>query len=154
MSDITTNENGSSSADILTERPAKRICSLFFIFIEPKAILSIPVAKRKRKIRTILTRSTLCSVFLSDLGALLQWLVLEHVTTLFHISALTRCDNTPACSWATRMFPKSRIGARLVRALALRQRIRYASPMATIHVAGKDNDIADIPSRSIRPEHR
>ena len=85
---------------------------------------------------------------------LLQWLVLEHLAITRHRSALTRCDNTPACSWATRMSPKSRIGARLVRALALRQRIRHASPMVTLHVAGKGNDIADIPSRSFRPEHR
>ena len=85
---------------------------------------------------------------------LLQWLVLEYIAVIHHNSALTRCDNSPACSWATRMSPKSIIGAQLVRALAVRQRIRHASPMVTLHVAGKDNDIADIPSRSFWPEHR
>jgi len=85
---------------------------------------------------------------------LLQWLVLKHIAVTRHRSALARCDNTPACSWATRMSPKSKIGTRLMRALALWQRLQHASPMVTLHVAGKSNDIADIPSRSFRPEHR
>ena len=97
------------------------------------------------------------SITNSDLemaAILIQWLVLEHITITMHRSALARSDNTPACSWATKMSPKSRISARLVRALALRQRICQAAPMYTIHVAGKANDIADIPSRSFRDSHR
>ena len=65
---------------------------------------------------------------ISDLemaALLLQWLVLEHIAITRHRSALTRCDNSPACSWATRMSPKSVVGARLVRALSVRQRIYH-----------------------------
>jgi len=52
------------------------------------------------------------------------------------------------------MSPKFAIASRLVRALALCQRICQAAPMATIHVAGKANNIADIPSRSFCEGHR
>ena len=85
---------------------------------------------------------------------LLAWLVLEQIADTHHRSALARSDNTPTYAWATRMSPKSKIGARLVRALAMRQRVMCAAPMITLHVAGKANDIADIPSRSFRHGHR
>ena len=52
------------------------------------------------------------------------------------------------------MSPKSDIAARLVRALALRLRVCAASTPTIIHVAGKENDIADIPSRSFLPSSR
>ena len=93
------------------------------------------------------------SITNSDLemaAILLQWLVLDHITTTLHRSTLSRSNNTPACSWATRMSPKSKIAARLIRALALIQRICQAAPMYTLYVTGKDNDIADIPSRFFR----
>ena len=99
-------------------------------------------------------RGTITNSDLEMAAILLQWLILEQIATTRHRSALARSDNTPACSWATKMSPKNPIAARLVRALALRQRICQASPMATIHVAGKANDIADIPSRSFRKGHR
>lgn len=99
-------------------------------------------------------RGTITNSDLEMAAILIQWLILEQIGTPFHTSALVRSDNTPACSWATRMTPKSKIAARLVRALALRQRISQSSPMITLHVAGKANDIADIPSRSFRLGHR
>ena len=99
-------------------------------------------------------KGTITNSDLDMAAILLAWLILEQIAPTHHMSALARSDNTPACSWATKMSPKSVIAARLVRALALRQRICQASPMATIHVAGKANDIADIPSRSFRKGHR
>jgi len=53
----------------------------------------------------------------------LQWLVLEMIAPMYHISALARSDNSPACSWATCISLKSAIVARLVWVLALHQRI-------------------------------
>ena len=67
---------------------------------------------------------------------------------------LAWCDNTPACSLATRMSPKSKTGARLVRDLTLRQRILHTSPMVTLHMARKGNNTVNIPSSSFRPEYR
>jgi len=83
---------------------------------------------------------------------LLQWLVLEHIAQTHHRSVLARYENKRTCSCATRMSPKSKKGARLVRALALCQRISHAAPMVTLYMAGKGNDVADVPSRSFRPE--
>ena len=97
------------------------------------------------------------SITNSDLemaAILLQWIVLEMITPTRHRSVLARSDNSPACSWATRMSPKSAVAVKLVQALALRQRICQTSPMTTLHVAGKANNIADIPSRSFREGHR
>ena len=70
-----------------------------------------------------------------------------------HCSALYHSDNTPACAWVTQMSPKSKISAGLVRVPALRQHIFQDPPMYTIHVAGKANDMSDIPSRSFRLGH-
>ena len=84
----------------------------------------------------------------------MQWLILEATTDTRHLTLLLHCDNTPAVSWATRMSPKSAVAARLVRALALRHRVSAAAPSIIVHVAGKDNDIADIPSRSFLPGSR
>ena len=84
----------------------------------------------------------------------LAWLILEQITPTHHQSTLARRDNTPACSWATRMSPKSTISDRLVRTLALRQSLCHTGPMATIHVAGKANAISDISSHSFREGHR
>ena len=85
---------------------------------------------------------------------LLQWVVLDKISTTHHRSALTRSENLSVCSWATRMSPKSAIAARLVRALTLHQRICQAAPMYTLHVAVKANNIADMPPRSFRDGHR
>ena len=97
------------------------------------------------------------SIINSDLemvAILLHWLVLEMITPTHHCSVLVCSNNSPACSWATHVSPKSEIAARLVRALALRQRIYQAAHMTMLHVTGKANDISDIPSQSFRDGHR
>ena len=108
----------------------------------------------KRVVSDTNSKGTITNSDLEMAAILLQWLVLEQIATTHHRSALARSDNTLACSWATRMSPKNPIAARLVRALALRQRICHGSTMANIHVARKANDLADIPSRSFRHGHR
>jgi len=77
---------------------------------------------------------------------LVAWIVLEDIAATKHKSSLLRCDNTPACSWATRMSPKSKITVILVRALTLCQNLYQAAPMSTVHEAGENNDISGIPS--------
>ena len=51
---------------------------------------------------------------------LLQWLILNHIESPMHFSALSRSDNTPVYAWATKKSPKAKISARLVLAMALR----------------------------------
>ena len=52
------------------------------------------------------------------------------------------------------MSPKSKIAARLVRALAICQRVMEAPPMITLHVTRKSNNILDVPSRVFCLGHR
>jgi len=68
---------------------------------------------------------------------LLQWMVLDQIAHMYHKSVLMRSDNTPACSWATKMSMKLAIAACLIRVIALRQRICQAVIMTTLHVVGR-----------------
>ena len=53
------------------------------------------------------------------------------------------------CSWVRHLnSTRSRIGARLLRALALRIRALHASPLTAHSVAGKHNTMADVSSRT------
>ena len=81
---------------------------------------------------------------------LLQWLVLEMVVgdlKYKHVAAWS--DNTPTVGWAKKSkSTKSVIGQRLISALTIRQRKVHASPLATSHIAGIANHMADAASRS------
>ena len=93
------------------------------------------------------------SITNSDLemaGLLLCWLVLEYVAPdLHHKHAALFCDNSPTVAWVRRMAAKgSRVAGLLLMALALRMKVRATSPLTTLHIAGEQNSIADIPSRS------
>ena len=90
---------------------------------------------------------------ISDLemaGILLLWLCLEGVTqNLSHKHVALFSDNSPTVSWVDRMASrKSRVAARLVRALALRLNLSRVCPLTPVHIPGVENALADIPSRS------
>lgn len=58
-------------------------------------------------------------------------------------------DNAPTVAWAQRLAAKSALVAgQLIRALALQLKAMKASPLSTLHIAGVENSITDIPSRS------
>ena len=94
------------------------------------------------------------SLTINDLemaGILLQWLVLEHISpiTLQHRNPLIFCDNTSAVAWTHKFSTTtSTVAAHLLMALALRQHVHRSSPLLVASIAGVDNDIADVPSRS------
>jgi hypothetical protein len=83
-------------------------------------------------------------------GLLLHYLVLEQITeTLVHKHAAAWCDNTSTVSWARRLSSsKSLAGQRLVRALSIRHLITCSSPLAPWSIAGSNNNMADLASRS------
>ena len=82
-------------------------------------------------------------------GLLLHYLVLENLTDLKHVHVAAWCDNTPTVSWANKLnSAKSRVAARLVRALSLRIQVNEASPLITVSIAGTDNVMADVASRA------
>jgi hypothetical protein len=85
-------------------------------------------------------------------GLVLGWLVLEHVVadlTFKHVGMF--CDNTSAVAWAYKGSTSTSIAAaRLLRLLSIRQRVRQASSLIPMNIAGKDNAMADIPSRAFK----
>ncbi len=93
------------------------------------------------------------SISISDLemtGFLILWFVIEATApTLLEQSFALFSDNSPSISWATRLASRrSLIGARLIRALALRMKLNKCCPITPLHVAGKQNIMADVASRS------
>ena len=84
-------------------------------------------------------------------GLLLHYLVLEAVVPLRHTQAAAWVDNTSAVSWANKLSSKrSKVGQQLVRALAFRFIANESSHLAAMSIAGKDNKLADLASRSFR----
>ena len=58
-------------------------------------------------------------------------------------------DNSPTVHWVQRLAAKhSAIAMQLIRALALRLQLARASPLTPMHIAGVNNSLTDIPSRS------
>ena len=84
--------------------------------------------------------------------------VLHEAVLETHLGAAMRaahlvigCDNSPAVSWTTRMATRSAspIAYRLLRGLAMRQRVTRSAPPTVYHVAGINNILADVASRPI-----
>eukprot|EP00978_Attheya_sp_CCMP212_P040427 scaffold220494_cov32-Attheya_sp.AAC.1 len=85
-------------------------------------------------------------------GVLLHMLVLETLVPLKHRCApVALCDNTPAVSWSTKLSCKaeSAVAPRLLRGLAMRQRTLQAVSPNVGSIAGINNKLADVVSRTI-----
>jgi hypothetical protein len=85
-------------------------------------------------------------------GVLLHYAALEQlVPDLSHVQVAIGCDNTPAVAWTQRMATRasSPVAYRLLRGLAMRQRATHAAPPAIYHVAGDQNTLADVASRTL-----
>ncbi len=83
-------------------------------------------------------------------GLVLLWLTMEEVCGPLEEKRLTLFNNnSPTIRWATKLASKrSTVAEHLVQALALRAKLQKACPFTPLHIAGKQNAIADIPSRS------
>ena len=96
---------------------------------------------------------TLTNSDLEMAAVVLQLNVLEPlVPTMHHKSTHIHSNNTPSVAWLTKMATKtanSDAAHRLVRGLALRQRMLHSAPVSITHVAGTANNLADIASRAI-----
>ena len=83
-------------------------------------------------------------------GFLITWLIME--TTCADVrqkNVALFSDNSPSISWVERLASRrSLVGSRLVRALALRMKICGVCPLTPLHVAGIQNSMADVASRS------
>ena len=83
---------------------------------------------------------------------LLHYLVLEQLgVDLEDAHAATWCDNTSATAWVRNNNAKSSVVAqRLLRALYLRHAANKSSPLAPWNIAGANNNMADLASRSFK----
>jgi len=83
-------------------------------------------------------------------GLVLLWLVMEDVCNpppASHVALFS--DNQPTVHWVQRLTSKSSaVAGQLLRALALRLKLKEASPLTPLHIRGIENAITDIPSRS------
>ncbi len=73
------------------------------------------------------------------------------VSSMHHKSMQIHSDNTPSVAWLTKMATKtanSDAAHRLVRGLALRQRMLHSAHVSITHVGGSNNNLADIASRA------
>ena len=86
-------------------------------------------------------------------GLLMLWLVMEEVCEVRDAHVALFSDNSPTVHWVQRLAAKhSEIAMQLVRALALRLQLAQASPLTPLHIAGVNNTLTDIPSRSFGSE--
>ena len=83
-------------------------------------------------------------------GLLLTWLIMEEMCTPLHERNIALfSDNQSSVHWVDRMATrKSAVGAQLLRGLAFRLKIHRCCPITPLHVAGKENSMADVASRS------
>ena len=89
-------------------------------------------------------------------GLLLLWLVMEQVCgNLREKNVALFSDNSPTVGWVRRLATRgSLVSAHLIRALALRLKLNGTCPITPLHIAGEENSMTDIPSRSFGSEKR
>jgi len=62
-------------------------------------------------------------------------------------------DNSPMVGWVCHLATKgSMVSAHLIRVLALRLKLNGTCPITPLHIAGEENSMTDIPSRSFGRE--
>jgi hypothetical protein len=93
---------------------------------------------------------TLTNSDLEMAAALLHYMVLQTEVDLRFKRSGTLSDNTPTVAWTKRMADRSQspTAGRLLRGLAAVQRASQAGPYTVGSVAGVDNEMADVASRS------
>ena len=101
-------------------------------------------------------QGTITNSDLEMAGLLILWLVIEAICpNLRGKNVALFSDNTPTVSWVQRLASKrSRVGEQLIRALALRLKTTGCCPLTPIHVAGSQNGMADMASRSFGSERK
>ncbi len=82
-------------------------------------------------------------------GLLVFWLVMEEVCVVKNSHVALFSDNSPTVHWVEKLAAKhSKVAMQLICALALRLQLAKTPPLTLLHIAGVDNALTDIPSRS------
>jgi hypothetical protein len=127
------------------------------IFGENKAC--IPTVFRwewPKEINDLYHNNAITNSDLEMAGLLLLWLVMESVcTSLREKRVALFSDNSPTVGWVRRLATHgSMVSAHLIRALALRLKLNGTCPITPLHIAGEENSMMDIPSRSFGSEQK
>jgi hypothetical protein len=87
-------------------------------------------------------------------GLLFLWLVMESVCgDLREKWVALFSDNSLTVGWVHRLATRGPlVSAHLIRALALRLKLKGTCPLNPLHIAGEENSMTDIPSRSFGSE--
>jgi hypothetical protein len=93
---------------------------------------------------------TITNLDLELAGLTILWLVMEHVCgQLTKKRVALFSNNSPTISWVHRMAScSSLVAEQLIRVLALCFNLQKICPITTLHIAGNQNQMTDIPSRS------
>ena len=83
-------------------------------------------------------------------GLLMIWLVMEEVYQKLRASHVALfSDNSPTIGWVKRLAARvTLVAMQLLRALTLQLKKAGASPLKPLHIAGEENSMTNIPSRS------
>jgi hypothetical protein len=89
-------------------------------------------------------------------GLVLLWLMMEHVCgPLAEKRIALFSNNSPTVSWVQRMACcSSLIAEQLIHVLALQFNIQKVCSITTLHIAGDQNSMTEIPSRLFGSEHK
>ena len=104
--------------------------------------------------RNIITRTNrhggITNSDLEMAGLLCTWLVMEEVCgDLRERRVAVFSDNDPTVSWVKKLASRhSVVAAQLIRAIALRMKLKGACPITPVRIPGVENSMTDIPSRS------
>ena len=103
-----------------------------------------------QEVKTSYHKKLITNSDLEMAGLLFLWLVMEAVCgTLREKRVALFSDNSPTVGWVRRLATKgSLVSAHLIRALALRLKLNSTCPLTPLHIAGEENSMTDIPSRS------
>jgi hypothetical protein len=95
-------------------------------------------------------RGTLTNSDLEMAAVLLHYMALQQEVDLRYVQAGVWSDNTPTVAWTKRMADHSQAptAGRLLCGLAAFQRAVQAGPLTIGSIAGTDNDMANVASRS------
>ncbi len=101
-------------------------------------------------------KGTITNSDLELAGLVILWLMMEHVCGLLTEKRIALfSNNSPTVSWVERMACRSSLVVeQLIRILALRFNIQKVCPITTLHIAGDQNSMTDIPSRSFGSEQK
>jgi len=101
-------------------------------------------------------KGTITNSDLKLASLVLLWLMMEHVCgPLTEKRIALFSDNSPTVSWVQQMACCSSLVAKqLIHVLALRFNLQKVCPIKMLHIAGDQNAMTDIPSRSFGSEHK